>query len=831
MPKGPSLDPADKRLAVQVEDHPLAYGEFEGIIPRGQYGGGTVMLWDRGRWAGAGDTSADFGNGKLKFELSGEKLRGGWTLVRMGGKAKSDGKNWLLIKENDEYARTGGGDLDVLEEQPASVVSGRSMDEIAAAEDRVWKNGQAVKSGKKKTGSDRTPKKSELNKTNAPSSTHADVRAAELANARKRDMPREVKPQLATLVKDAPKGDGWLHEIKFDGYRLLCAINNGKARLITRNGHDWTRKFPRIAAAAGEIPLNDAWLDGELVAMKANGVSDFQSLQNALKQGSDAELAYYVFDLPFCDGYDLTRTPLIERKRLVRQLLSTSEAGPLRYSDHLQGEGGRMYSHACSHTLEGIISKRADSAYQSRRARTWVKIKCMRSQEFVVCGYSDPAGSRKFFGALLLGYHDPDGRLVYCGRVGTGFDSKSLKDVHELLSARTRKTSPARELPEDFDKRGVHWVRPDLVVETTFANWTDDGLLRQASFQGVREDKKPRDVVREQPAAMPASAGANPSAAASRQTARSQSKTTTATRSNSQQTRVAGQHLTHPDRVLYPGQDVTKQDLALFYERIADWVLPHITKRPLSLVRCPQGSGKSCFFQKHITDALPDALGGVTVQEKEKRATYITISDLSGLIALVQLGVLEIHPWGSRADNPEKPDRLVFDLDPAPELGWQEVIEGALMLRERLNELRLKSFVKTSGGKGLHVVVPVTRRTSWEDFKAFSKGVAQDAARREPQRYIATMSKAKRKGKIFIDWLRNGRGATSVAAYSTRARAQAPVSTPVSWDELDDIEGPAAFTLANVAGRLESLKADPWQDFFEMRQSITIDMLKAVRAA
>ncbi|MGI8740584.1 MAG: non-homologous end-joining DNA ligase [Gammaproteobacteria bacterium] len=442
VPKGPSLDPGEKRLAVQVEDHPLAYGEFEGIIPKGQYGGGTVMLWDRGRWEGVGDIEASFRHGKLKFELSGEKLRGRWTLVRMGGKATSQGKNWLLIKEKDDIAGAGSAP-DVLKEQPQSVKSGRSMDEIAAAEDRVWKNGQSAKPRKKKTGGDRTPRTSGSKKGNTRTSPHADTRAAELANARKRDMPRDVKPQLAILVKEAPKGDGWLHEIKFDGYRLLCAISNRKARLITRNGHDWTRKFPRIAAAAADLHMSDAWLDGELVAMKASGVSDFQTLQNALKQGADAELAYYIFDLPFCDGHDLTRTPLIERKRLLRQLLSTSDAGPLRYSDHLQGEGGRMYGQACSHALEGIISKRADSPYQSRRARTWVKIKCMRAQEFVVCGYTDPAGSRKYFGALLLGYHDPDGRLVYCGRVGTGFDSKSLKAVHELLSADTQNLASA----------------------------------------------------------------------------------------------------------------------------------------------------------------------------------------------------------------------------------------------------------------------------------------------------------------------------------------------------------------------------------------------------
>ncbi|MGH8503943.1 MAG: DNA ligase D [Gammaproteobacteria bacterium] len=634
---------------------------------------------------------------------------------------------------------------------------------------------------------------------------------------------------MATLVKQASTGDDWLHEIKFDGYRLLCAIGDGKPRLITRNGHDWTRKFPRVVAAAAALSVREAWLDGELVAMKSSGASDFQTLQNALRQGADADLAYYLFDLPYCDGYDLTRTPLIERKRLLRQLLASGDTAPLRYSDHMEGEGGRMYAHACSHALEGIISKRADSAYQSRRTRTWVMVKCARSQEFVVCGYTDPAGAREYFGALLLAYHDPDGRLVYCGRVGTGFNAQSLEAVDELLAARNRKTSPLRELPKNFDKRGVHWVRPDVVVEATFANWTDDGLLRQASFQGVREDKEPRDVVREQPAAAHARPASNSPAAASRSSA--QSKTEAVSDSTSEQTTIAGQQLTHPDRILYPEQGVTKRDLAQFYEHIADWILPHITGRPLSVVRCPQGRPRSCFFQKHVTESLPDAIRGVPVQEKDKRSTYITIGGLSGLIALVQLGVLEIHPWGARADNLEKPDRLVFDLDPGPELGWAQVIEGARMVRERLGDLGLRSFVKTSGGKGLHVVVPVARRTGWDNFRAFAKAVAQDAARHEPQRYVATMSKAKRRGRIFIDWLRNGRGATSVAAYSTRARATAPVSTLLSWDELDTIEGPAAFTLANLPQRLSTLKTDPWSGFFETRQSITISMLKQVRNA
>jgi bifunctional non-homologous end joining protein LigD len=824
LPKGPSCDPAEKRLAVQVEDHPLEYGDFEGIIPKSQYGGGTVMLWDRGHWEGLGDYKDSFRRGKLKFKLNGQKLRGGWTLVRMKGKAAEGGKNWLLIKERDDQARNAGAP-DVLDEFPDSIVSGRSMDKIAADRDKRWQNGRTIeeKPSKKKSIQPAKQHKS------AKGTSHIEgITAADLPGARKRALPSEFKPQLATLVSEVPRGQQWLHEIKFDGYRVLCTLSVGKVRLVSRNGNDLTRKLSTIAKAAGSMPVSDGILDGEVVAVRPDGSTNFQVLQNALKEGTGANLAYYLFDLPFCDGYDLRRTPLIERKRLLHQLIRSrlKDDSLVRYSDHVEGRGPTIYEHACTYVLEGVISKRADSEYQSRRTRSWVKTKCSKRQEFVICGYTDPDGSRTGFGALLLGYQDDEGNLVYCGRVGTGFNAQTLKRIRKQLVERAQKNTPFRSLPNDFARRGVHWVRPELVAEVTFANWTDDGLLRHASFQGMREDKKPSEVVREEPATSPA----QKTAASSRPRGSERLRSKRTSRTRQERNVVAGQHLTHPDRILYPEQGLTKRDLAVFYEHIADWILPHVTSRLLSLVRCPQGRRQSCFFQKHVNETLPDALQGVSVEETSKRSTYITIHDLSGLIALVQLGVLEIHVWGSREDKPDKPDRLVFDLDPGLEVGWTTVVEGAQMLRDRLKELGLKSFVKTSGGKGLHVVVPLARRIGWDELKAFSKAVAVDVAREEPKRYIATMSKTKRKGKIFIDYLRNGRGSTTVAAYSTRARATAPVSTPLTWDELESVKGAAVYTVVNLSQRLNALKDDPWAGFFDVRQFITAKMRRQVDA-
>jgi bifunctional non-homologous end joining protein LigD len=827
VPKGPSYDPAEKRLAVQVEDHPLEYGEFEGIIPKGAYGGGTVMLWDVGRWEPIGDAREGYRKGKLRFRLDGEKLRGGWTLVRMRGKSGEGDKNWLLIKEKDEQVRAGGRP-DILDERSESVASGRAMEEIAADQDKQWKDGRAIE--KKKPGSvPKTGIKSGKTKT-GKSERSARVDPGALPEARKAEQPGEFKPQLATLVSDVPRGDDWLHEIKFDGYRVLCFLTAGKARLVSRNGNELTRKLRSIADAAKAIPVSEAILDGEVVALKSDGASDFQTLQNALKEGAKATLAYYLFDLPYCEGHDLTRTPLVERKRLLRQLLNSDadRDALLRFSDHFEGQGASMYQHACSYALEGIISKQAGSPYVSRRTRAWVKVKCVKAQEFVICGYTEPAGSRAGFGALLLGYHDPDGELVYCGRVGTGFNARSLERIHKRLVSRGQQRRPFRRLPKGFDARGVHWVRPELVAQVKFANWTDEGLLRQASFQGLREDKRPREVVREAPEPVAGRARSVPNVKRSVEAPRAAAKTSA--RTGKPQTSIAGQHLTNPERILYPEQGITKRDLALFYEGIASWILPHLTGRPLSLVRCPQGQSKSCFFQKHIAESLPDSLDAVAIEEKEKRETYIAIHDLSGLIALVQLGVLEIHPWGSRSDNAERPDRLVFDLDPGPGVAWKTVVRGAYAVRDRLSDLGLNSFVKTTGGKGLHVVAPLGRRAGWDELKSFAKAVAVDISRADPKRYIATMSKAKRVGKIFVDYLRNGRGATSVAAYSTRAREGAPVSTPVSWQELDTIKRADAYNITNLGVRLRALKRDPWEGFFDVRQFITAKMRQRVSA-
>jgi bifunctional non-homologous end joining protein LigD len=827
VPKGPSLNPAEKRLAVQVEDHPLEYGAFEGIIPQGEYGGGTVMLWDHGHWESLGDARSDYEHGSLKFKLYGEKLRGGWTLVRMQDRAAEGGKNWLLIKERDAEARK-RSEPDILDQLPDSVASRRSMNDIATDHDRRWQQGHAVA---EKNRPSNKARKSVKTKTRKPKSSDAgEIEVASLPGARKAVQPSTLKPQLATLVSAVPECETWLHEIKFDGYRILCVVNAGRARLYSRNGQDWTRKLSRIAEAVAQLPVDTAILDGELVALRPDGASHFQTLQNALKQVNRAELAYYLFDLPYCNGYDLRRTPLLERKRLLRQVVQADRPrrSPLRYSEHIQGQGAHVYQHACAHGLEGVVSKRADSPYQSRRTGSWLKVKCTRRQEFVVGGYTDPAGTRKHFGALLLGYHDDRDRLIYCGRVGTGFNGDSLARLHRELSGRTQRNSPFHALPREVNVRGVHWTRPDLVVEVTFAGWTDDGIVRHASFQGQREDKAARDVVLERSLTHQPS---QPKVAAWARAPIGRPTTGKKSAREAQDARVAGQRLTHPERILYPEQGVTKRDLAQFYERMADWILPHVVGRPLSLVRCPQGRSRSCFFQKHVTESLPAALHGVFVDEKDARASYITIRDRSGLIALVQLGVLEIHPWASRVDKLERPDIMIFDLDPSPELRWPEIVRAARTLRDRLAALGLTSFVKTSGGKGLHVVLPLARRSSWEDFKSFAKAVAVDAARREPKRYIATASKAQRAGKIFIDWLRNGRGATSVATYSTRARANAPVSTPVAWDELDGIQGAAEFTLANLPQRLESLKQDPWAEFFDVRQSITRTMRDEVTAA
>lgn len=795
VPKGPSLDPREKRLAVQVEDHPVEYGLFEGIIPEDQYGGGTVMLWDKGEWEPVHDPKAGLAEGKLKFRLRGEKLRGEWTLARMGGEAGEGGKNWLLLKMKDADARPADA-FDILKEKPLSVATGRSLEEIRASRDTAWVEGEAIhidngerpKSGKRRATE---------NKKIDPS---------KLSGARKAAQPKQFRPQLATLVNEPPEGDEWLHEVKYDGYRILCFLTDGKARLMTRRGNDWTRRFSDIARAIEELSIKQAVFDGEVVVLTHKGLSDFQALQNVLSGIQGGTLTYHVFDIAYCQGYDLTATPLIERKEFLRSLLEELEGTLVRFGDHIRGQGGIVYEQACRHGLEGIISKRADSGYVQKRSHSWVKVKCLKRQEFVIGGYTDPSGARKGFGALLLGYYDGAGDLNYCGRVGTGFDEKTLDRIHGRLRKIGREEPPFKNPPVGREARGVHWVAPELVAEVEFGSWTRDGVLRQPSFKGLREDKLPHEVTREKPDTL--------------SDAQAESKRGKAVGT----VRIAGVKLTNPDRVLYPDLGITKTELAEFYERIAEWILPHVADRPLTLVRCPEGYDKECFYQKHLTDSMPENVHGVRIKEKDSEELYVVIRDLPGLISLVQMGVLEIHLWGCHEDKVERPDLLVFDLDPAPGVDWEAVIDGARLVRDYLDELGLRSFVKTSGGKGFHVMAPLVRRSSWDELKAFAGAIAEDIAEKESGKYVATMSKSKRRGKIFIDYFRNSRGATNVAAYSTRARKGAPVSTPISWDELSPKLTSDAYTVRNLLQRLSSLKQDPWRGFFEIRQSITKEM-------
>jgi bifunctional non-homologous end joining protein LigD len=826
VPKGPSMDPGEKRLAVHVEDHPVSYGAFEGIIPEDEYGGGTVMLWDHGEWEPVGDPGRGYRRGRLKFILHGEKLRGAWILVQMKGEAGGEGKNWLLIKERDEYADPG---RDILAKRPNSVASGRSLDEIAADRDSVWRSRsegkspsasaqQAVvqKNGSEPTGETKAAEPSEAEPF-PPQIKQLETKI-EALGARPAALPEALSPQLATLVKDTPSGEDWLHEIKFDGYRILATYSGGEVRLLTRNGNDWTSKYPAVARAMKRLPLERSILDGEVVVLLPDGTTDFQALQNVMSGIDEGYLVDYLFDLPFLQGYDLRQVPLIQRKQLLKLVLEAfpGEDSHLRYSDHIRGKGHTVFNHACRFALEGTVSKQVDSPYESRRAPTWVKVKCIKRQEFVIGGYTDPSGSRPYFGALLLGYYK-DGELVYCGKAGTGFDNESLMRISKQLQALEQDDPPFRDLPEDSPARGVHWIRPELVAEIEFANWTGDGMLRQPSFQGLRQDKAPESVGREEEQETP---GNNQEV---------EKEKTSMASDQAGESRIAGVRLTHPDRVLYPEQDVSKRELAEYYAQIEGWILPYVTDRPISLVRCPRGQEGQCFYQKHYDESFPDAVRGIEIEEADgEKAEYILIDDPAGLVGLVQIGVLELHPWGSKVDRLERPDMLTFDIDPAPEIEWEEVIRAARRVRERLDDLGLQSFVKTSGGKGLHVVVPLVRRSDWEEAGDFAEALAKDIADKDPERYLATASKAKRKGKIFIDYLRNRRGATSVAAYSTRAKQGAPVSTPIRWEEMDDTTGAQQFNIENLPHRLESLKADPWESFFNVRQSITKSMKKTL---
>ena len=767
--RGPSLTLGEKRLAVHTEDHPVDYLDFEGNIPKGEYGGGSMIVWDRGIWIPEGDPQFGLKKGHLAFSLDGKRLKGRWHLVRIKPRKGEKTEPWLLMKSEDEFARR-PGDPEITEQETTSYLSGRTNEQLAAAGDV-----RADHAARREVA--------EARKRALP-----DI--AKVAGARKKLLPQFLEPSLASLCEKPPSGPKWIHEIKHNGYRMQARIDGGSVRLLTRKGLDWTDRFASIAAAIKKIGLASALLDGEVVVEDASGITSFNNLQADLSTGRQDRFRYFIFDILYCEGFDLTKAALIDRKNLLQRILADLPGNlPIRFSEHIETDGPTMLEHACRFGLEGIISKRKDQPYRAGRGDHWLKSKCVDRQEFVILGYAASTADSRAVGALALGYY-ADRALHYAGRVGTGWSGEQARALREALDRiGAKKPQLANPLPAGAEK-GVAWVKPQLVAEIEFREWTADRMLRAASFKGLREDKSAEEVVLETPPKV--AKGATRRAAAT-------------------------VRLTHPERILWPEEGITKQGLADFYTEIADWILPHIVERPLSLLRCPSGTAAKCFFAKHPWQGLDDSVTRVDVGEKEP---MLVIEDLAGLINMVQASIVEIHPWGSRIAQLEEPDRLIFDLDPGEGVSWSAVITAAKEVRDRLADLGLTSFLKTSGGKGLHVVVPIEPRASWEEAKAFTASLASQMAAEHPDKYIATLSKRARSGRIFIDYLRNGRGATAVAAYSTRGRPQAPVSTPIEWDEISEGLKADHFTLGNLGHRLKFLKRDPWEGFFKIRQRL-----------
>jgi bifunctional non-homologous end joining protein LigD len=726
--RGPSLNPDDKRLAVRTEDHPLSYATFEGTIPKGQYGGGTVMLWDRGTWTPhpGKDPRKTIEEGHLHFTLDGDRMKGEWVMIRLKPRGREKNENWLLRKIQDDFA---GGSDDLVERYLTSVKTGRTMDEIAGA-----KKAAEAPSTKPK------PK----------------------AGGR---LPAFQKPQLATLVDAVPTGSNWLHEMKYDGYRALVAVGGGRAKVFTRTGLDWSDKFPSIAAAAGALEVGSALIDGEIVRLDDQGRPNFAALQAAIK-GDPSQLVMFAFDLLSLDGKDLKKQGNLERKEALRAILP--DGGDLRFADHVIGKGEKLFAAMCDAGVEGIVSKLADAPYSGKRTSAWQKIKCTRRQEFVIIGWNESDTRTRPFASLLLGLHE-DGKLRYAGKVGTGFDAALLTDIGVKLAKLERKIPPV-EVPKAAARR-AHWVEPKLVAEVGFAEFTADSVIRHASFVGLREDKAAKDVVPERPA--------RPAAAPTFR-------------------------ITNPDRVIDADSGLTKGELAAYYEAVAPIMLPVLARRPVSLVRCPQGRAKHCFFQKHDAGSFGEHVHHVPIKEKDGHSEdYLWLDDTAGILNCVQMGTIEFHGWGSRIEDVEIPDRIIFDLDPDEGLDFEAVRKAAFDISGTLADLGLVSFPMLSGGKGVHVVVPLSPKAKWPAVKDFTHRFAQALEQQEPDRFVANMAKAKRVGRIFVDYLRNQRGSTAVLPYVARARSGVPVATPVSWEELRTIDKPSHFSIKDADELLE----------------------------
>ncbi len=831
VPKGPSFDPRERRLAVHVEDHPVAYGGFEGTIPKGQYGAGTVIVWDNGTWEPVGDARAGMKAGKLVFRLHGHKLAGLWELVRIAKPGERQ-EPWLLFKKHDEWERP-HAEYDVASALPDSVIAKPlPLLDKPAERDPAGSIRRAAKTADAtfaaETAVARTRAKSAARRKAAPASAF-DVAAID--GAKKARLPETLAPQLATLSKSPPTHGDWLYEIKFDGYRLTTRLADGAATIVTRGGHDWTHKLPALAAELATLGLADAWLDGEAVVMGEDGLPHFNKLQNALDaKGRGDAVVYMLFDIPFANGHDLRQVPLHARRALLRQIVEAHPGERVRFSEDFPADASQVLQTACSLKLEGVIAKRRDGAYTSSRSTDWLKLKCQARQEFVIGGFSDRSDNANAVGALMLGYHDEHGVLQYAGRVGTGWSSDDAVALRAKLAKLVAKASPfppgttrsTRWLtrPAAAD----HWVEPKLVAEVSFAEWTPDGSVRHASYQGLREDKPARSVGREQAAPPPDDQPAPRRKTLIESLSATQAKPTMtepAARKNKADTaEVEGVRITHPERVIDASSGHTKLDLARYYAAIAPWMLPHMKSRPASLVRAPEGVGGELFFQKHAdVKTMPGVkdLPGLW----EGHGALLEVSTAKALVAAAQMNVIEFHTWNSVKQKVTLPDRVIFDLDPGEGVDFAAVREGAELMRALLGELKLQAWLKTSGGKGLHVVVPLSPRRDYDEVKAFSKRVVEHLAQTIPQRFVAKSGPANRVGKIFVDYLRNGFNATTAAAFSARARPGLGVSMPVGWDELAEIRSGAEWTISNARDRLSFQKADPWADYGACKQTIT----------
>ncbi|MGE7961757.1 DNA ligase D [Pseudomonas sp. NPDC089918] len=806
VPKGPSLDPKVKRLAIHVEDHPLEYATFEGTIPEGHYGAGDVIVWDRGVWIPQDDPATAYTKGRLKFELKGEKLGGLWNLVRTHMPGKQE--QWFLIKHQDSAARP-DSEYDVVAAEPDSVLSDRTILE-------------------KKHGAEKTkPIK------NAPAKARKE-KSPQLTGARKAKLPELLKPELATLVESAPSGE-WSYEIKFDGYRVMARIDHDEVKLFTRNGHDWTHKLPGQAEALAALGLESAWLDGEMVVANEQGVPDFQALQNAFDSGSSASIVYYLFDLPYLNGVDLREVPVEERRAALATVLKLNENPLLRFSDSFGESPEALLNSACEMQMEGLIGKRLGSPYVSRRTRDWIKLKCKHRQEFVVVGFTDPKGARSAFGALLLGLHDHDsGELRYAGKVGTGFNEAALKRIYEQLKPLQTKKPSVVNPPGGFEAKGVHWLKPTLLAEVAFAEMTKDGSVRHAVFHGLRDDKPAEEITEELPKAVNTSASKT---AAPKSTAKNKStaekpdaaepKTAQSTVAPSQIGLASGKvRITHPDRVIDASSGTTKMQLAEYYASVAEWILPQLKDRPVALVRAPDGIAGELFFQKNAERlAIP---GIVTLDKELTGQPVMIINNAKALIGAVQMSTVELHTWNATSVDLDKPDRFVLDLDPDPALPWKSMIEATQLTLTVLDELGLKAFLKTSGGKGIHLIVPLTRKHGWDEVKDFSHAIVSHMAKLLPDRFSAVSGPKNRIGRIFIDYLRNGLGATTICAYAVRTREGLPVSVPIFREEVAQLKGGNQWNVHNVHERLADIGDEPWADLKKTRQTITADMRRRV---